>query len=142
MLKSLILAIAITALTASTLDEPVDDTKLAELLTSDVQLDVDTRFGRKACTIPSEQNIQESDDADVEADLDMNNGQGGPSIYGKRRRRMKKHRKTKEKTSGPCTFVDGDGTGGKEVDMMTKTSTEEECAAHVKETWPKANGAT
>ena len=42
MLKSLILAIAITALTASTLDEPVDDTKLAELLTTDVQLDADT----------------------------------------------------------------------------------------------------
>ena len=38
MLKSLILAIAITALTASTLDESVDDNKLSELLTTDVQL--------------------------------------------------------------------------------------------------------
>ena len=102
MLKSLILAIAITALTALTLDESVDDNKLAELLTTDVQLDVDTRFGAAdsgpggvlkntkggvAWTIPSEQNIQESDDADVEADLDMNNGQEG---VGKRRRRMEK----------------------------------------------------
>ena len=76
----------------------------------------------------------------------MNNGQ--EKIYGKRRRRMKKHCKTKEKTLGQCTFVSGEGTGGAHVKMMKnheeplKTSTKEECAAHVKKTQSKANGAT
>merc|ERR1712072_584326 len=47
LLKSLVLALTITVLTASSLDESVDDTSIAELLNTDTQLDADVRASPK-----------------------------------------------------------------------------------------------
>merc|ERR1712139_59312 len=47
LLKSLVLALTITALTASSLDESVDDDRIARLLATDTQLDADIRASPK-----------------------------------------------------------------------------------------------